>query len=225
MQAAKAEMHSQSPELSPDELRNAFSHFPSGVVAIASEVQGTRIGLAVSTFVPVSLDPPLVSICVQNSSTTWPILRKAKSLGISLLAESHGAAARALAAKTSDRFAQLQTVSLDGGATFLEGASVWYKAQSTNRFWPEITLSSFCASTDLTCMTKSIRWYSIAALFDVCTQRHANRRSNTGGRAAIQRRAPHSQPKVVCLHCCWLVAGQTRQPHPLGLGRRPARVM
>jgi hypothetical protein len=79
-----------------------------------------------------------------------------------------------------------------------------YKAQSTNRSWPEITLSSFCASTDLTCMTKSIRWYSIAALFDVCTQRHANRRSNTGGRAAIQRHAPHSQPKVVCLHCCWL---------------------
>jgi flavin reductase (DIM6/NTAB) family NADH-FMN oxidoreductase RutF len=121
-------MRSQPPELSPDALRKAFSHFPSGVVAVASEVLGTKIGLAVSTFVPVSLDPPLVSICVQNSSTTWPILRKAKSLGISLLAESHGVAARALAAKTSDRFPELQTVSLDGGATFLEGASIWIQS-------------------------------------------------------------------------------------------------
>jgi flavin reductase (DIM6/NTAB) family NADH-FMN oxidoreductase RutF len=121
-------MHSQPTNLSPAALRNAYGYFPSGVVAIAPELQGTKIGLAVSTFVPVSLEPPLVSICVQNSSTTWPILRKAKSLGISLLAESHGATARALAAKTSDRFAELRPVSLDGGATFLEGATIWIQS-------------------------------------------------------------------------------------------------
>ena len=61
-------------ELSPTSLREAFGHFPTGVVAIAAEVEGTRIGLAASTFVPVSLDPPLVSFCVQNSSNTWPKL-------------------------------------------------------------------------------------------------------------------------------------------------------
>ena len=53
-------------DLSPTTLREAFGHFPSGVIAIAAEVGGTRVGLAASTFVPVSLDPPLVSFCVQN---------------------------------------------------------------------------------------------------------------------------------------------------------------
>ncbi len=51
-------------------LRQAFAHVPSGVVAICAEVGGERIGMAASTFVPVSLDPPLVSFCVQNTSTT-----------------------------------------------------------------------------------------------------------------------------------------------------------
>ena len=45
-------------DLSPTSLREAFGHFPAGVIAIAAEVDGVKVGLAASTFVPVSLDPP-----------------------------------------------------------------------------------------------------------------------------------------------------------------------
>ena len=114
--------------MSPASLREAFGHFPSGVIAIAAEVDGTRVGLAASTFVPVSLDPPLVSFCVQNTSSTWPKLKHRPYLGISVLGESHDAAARTLAAKTGDRFAGLQTVSTRSGAVFIEGTSVWLES-------------------------------------------------------------------------------------------------
>ncbi len=112
----------------PASLREAFGHFPSGVIAIAAEVEGTLIGLAASTFVPVSLDPPLVSFCVQNSSTTWPKLKDLPLLGISVLGEAHDAAAKSLAAKTGDRFAGLETKSTDGGAVFIHGTSVWLES-------------------------------------------------------------------------------------------------
>jgi flavin reductase (DIM6/NTAB) family NADH-FMN oxidoreductase RutF len=122
-------MESMSPtNLSPSTLREAFGHFPTGVVAIAAEFDGTRVGLAASTFVPVSLDPPLVSFCVQNTSTTWPKLKDLPRLGISVLGESHDEAARMLAAKTGDRFAGLQTVSTESGAVFVEGTSVWLES-------------------------------------------------------------------------------------------------
>lgn len=114
--------------LTPSVLREAFGHFPTGVIAVAAEVGGARVGLAASTFVPVSLDPPLVSFCVQNTSTTWPTLQDAPSLGISVLGEAHDAAARTLAAKTGDRFAGLETVSHDGGAVFVKGTSVWLES-------------------------------------------------------------------------------------------------
>lgn len=111
--------------LSPTALREAFGHFPSGVIAIAAEVDGERVGLAASTFVPVSLEPPLVSFSVQNSSTTWPKLKDLPKLGISVLGESHDAAAKTLAAKTGDRFAGLKTTSSEAGAVFIHGTSVW----------------------------------------------------------------------------------------------------
>lgn len=119
---------SDVPKLTPSSLREAFGHFPSGVIAIAAEVDGTRVGIAASTFVPVSLDPPLVSFCVQNTSTTWPKLKDLPLLGISVLGEAHDEAARALAAKTGDRFAGLRTVSTGGGAVFVEGTSVWLES-------------------------------------------------------------------------------------------------
>ena len=120
-------------DLNPTALREAFGHFPSGVIAIAAEVEGILVGLAASTFVPVSLDPPLVSFCVQNSSTTWPRLKDVPVLGISLLGESHDAAARALAAKTGDRFAGLETKSTDRGAVFIHGTTVWLESAIENQ--------------------------------------------------------------------------------------------
>ena len=115
-------------KLTPSSLREAFGHFPSGVVAIAAVVNGIREGLAASTFVPVSLEPPLVSFCVQNTSTTWPKLKGLPMLGISVLGESHDAAVRTLAAKTGDRFAGLETVSSDTGAVFIKGTSLWLES-------------------------------------------------------------------------------------------------
>lgn len=117
-----------STDLSPASLREAFGHFPTGVIAIAAEVDGVRVGLAASTFVPVSLDPPLVSFCVQNSSTTWPKLKDLPVLGISVLGEAHDSAAKTLAAKTGDRFAGLETTSTERGAVFIHGTSVWLES-------------------------------------------------------------------------------------------------
>ncbi|MDT5140005.1 MAG: hypothetical protein QOD58_4267 [Mycobacterium sp.] len=114
--------------LTPLSLREAFGHFPTGVVAIAAVVEGVREGLAASTFVPVSLDPPLVSFCVQNTSTTWPKLKGAPTLGISVLGESHDEAARTLAAKTGDRFAGLETASSEAGAVFIKGTGLWLES-------------------------------------------------------------------------------------------------
>ncbi|WP_040792488.1 flavin reductase family protein [Nocardia paucivorans] len=109
-------------------LRRAFAHFPSGVVAVCAEVDGVRHGLAVSTFVPVSLDPPLVSFCVQNSSETWARLAPAGRLGLSILGTDHQDAARALSTRGIDRFQGLETHRGHRGAVFIDGASVWFEA-------------------------------------------------------------------------------------------------
>lgn len=113
------------------ELRNAFGQFPSGVVAVCAEIDGAPVGMAASSFVAVSLDPPLVAFCVQNTSSTWPKLRACGRIGISVLGEAHDGAARSLAAKTGDRFAGLNLRTSDDGAVFIEGATMWLDATVT----------------------------------------------------------------------------------------------
>lgn len=107
------------------DLRHAYGQFPTGVVAIAAEVAGERVGLAASSFVPVSLDPPLVAFCIQNTSATWPRLTGAGRLGVSVLGAGHSGAARSLGSKAGDRFAGLTTHVDAGGALFIEGAGAW----------------------------------------------------------------------------------------------------
>ncbi|MFF0546804.1 flavin reductase family protein [Nocardia thailandica] len=106
-------------------LRRAFANFPSGVVAVCAEIDGVPHGLAVATFVPVSLDPPLVSFCVQNSSTTWPRLEQAGHLGLSLLGTDQQAAAKALGGRNGDRFRETDVHRGTGEAVFIQGATAW----------------------------------------------------------------------------------------------------
>lgn len=105
-------------------LRDAFGCFPSGVTAICAMIDGAPEGMAASSFVAVSLDPPLVLVCVQNSSKTWRKLRNAPRIGVSVLGEEHDRACSQLAAKSGDRFEGLEWVSTEGGAVLLEGAAV-----------------------------------------------------------------------------------------------------
>ena len=74
-------------DLDPAQLKEAFGVFPSGVVAVAAEVGGALVGLAASSFTSVSIDPPLVQFSVANTSKTWPVLRRAEHLGVTILAE------------------------------------------------------------------------------------------------------------------------------------------
>ena len=113
---------STNQDLDPAQLREAFGVFPSGVVAVAADVDGRRVGLAASSFTSVSLDPPLVSFSVANTSKTWPDLRRAARLGLTVLAEDHGQVCRQLAGPVEHRFDGVPVqVSADGAVTLDEG--------------------------------------------------------------------------------------------------------
>jgi len=107
-------------------LRQAFGHFPSGVTAVCGLAGDDPLGMAVSSFTSVSLEPPLVSVCLQLSSQTWARLRDLPRLGLSVLGADQGALCRALAGPERDRFTDCSWEALDDGAVLLNGAVTWY---------------------------------------------------------------------------------------------------
>lgn len=113
---------STNQDLDPTRLRQAFGAFPSGVVAVAAQVDGELTGLAASSFTSVSLEPPLVSFSIANTSKTWPDLRRARRLGVTVLADHHGETCRQLAGPVRERFTGLPaTVSEHGAVTLDDG--------------------------------------------------------------------------------------------------------
>lgn len=114
-------------------LRQAFGCFPSGVTAFCGLLDGVAEGMAASSFTSVSLDPPLVSVCVANTSTTWPKLATLERLGLSVLADDHAPIAKALAAKTGDRFESVDWMATGSGAVFVHGATLWLECAPYKR--------------------------------------------------------------------------------------------
>jgi flavin reductase (DIM6/NTAB) family NADH-FMN oxidoreductase RutF len=104
------------------QLRTAYGAFPSGVVAVAAQINGQLTGIAASSFTSISLDPPLVSFSVATTSNTWPVLRDAHHIGVSVLADHHDHVCRQLAGPVEQRFAGLPFRSTVDGAVLLDEA-------------------------------------------------------------------------------------------------------
>ncbi len=113
-------------EVDPTALRRVMAAFPTGVTALAALVDGVPVGLAASSFTSVSLDPPLVSVCVAVTSQTWPVLRRAARIGVSVLSHEQEAVSRRLAARGVDRFSGLSWRATDDDAVLFDGVSAWF---------------------------------------------------------------------------------------------------
>lgn len=123
--------------IDPLELRQAFGHFPQGVVVVAAEVDGRPEGLVASTFtIGVSLEPPLATVAVQHSSTTWPKLAEAGTeLGISLIGHGQSDLCRKIASKDRrNRFTDLAVTTGKHGGVTLDGAPVTF----TTRIYDQV---------------------------------------------------------------------------------------
>lgn len=77
-------------------LRDVMRTFPQGVVVVTAEGDDGPRGITVSSFASVSLNPPLVLICIMNESRAHGAIKKGAFV-INVLAEDQG--------KVSDHFA------------------------------------------------------------------------------------------------------------------------
>ncbi|MDI2099147.1 flavin reductase family protein [Ruicaihuangia caeni] len=110
-------------------LRRAFTSYPRGVVAVAANVDGEPTGMAVSAFLSLSLDPPLMVICIDRGSSTWPKLATASELGISVLSEEQAWLGRQLAGPAKERFVGADFREAPSGALLAGGAVACFTAR------------------------------------------------------------------------------------------------
>ena len=116
------------------EFRNACGRFATGVT-IATVLDSDRQphGLTVSSFTSVSLDPPLISICLGHAVTLIDLFRAANFFGINVLAEDQQPVSERFARKGLDRFAGIGWTLGDHDVPLLEGALASIECQIDQR--------------------------------------------------------------------------------------------
>lgn len=75
--------------LDPRSLRNAFGTFMTGVTVVTSHDSGGQpLGFTANSFTSVSIDPPMVLVCLANTSQNYDALVSAKGVAVNILAET-----------------------------------------------------------------------------------------------------------------------------------------
>jgi 4-nitrophenol 2-monooxygenase / 4-nitrocatechol 4-monooxygenase, reductase component len=101
-------------------FRRVISNFMSGVVVITTSHEGARHGMTVSAVSSLSLDPPMLLVCLNSASATQEAVRRSESFVVNILAEHQGHIAERFARPgAEDKFAGLKTRSGCTGAPVL----------------------------------------------------------------------------------------------------------
>ena len=107
-----------------EQLRRAMRHWVTGVSVVSSEYEGFRHGMTVNSFVSISLDPPLVTITLANSTRTCGLIQQSGKFGVTILSQEQEHVADLFAGRLpdgGDRFAGLDTFSLSGSLPLIRG--------------------------------------------------------------------------------------------------------
>ena len=108
-------------------LRSVMACFPTGVTVVAARnASGEPLGLTVNSFTSVSLEPPLVLICIGHGSSSHDPIIAARGFTISVLAASQGDVATRFARLPSEgRFDEVAWRAAPSGHPVIEGAAAW----------------------------------------------------------------------------------------------------
>ncbi len=86
-------------------LRNAFGAFATGVTVVTTrEENGTPRGFTANSFTSVSLNPPLLLVCIAKSAASLKIFENAPHFAVNILSEDQKAISGLFASRQPDKF-------------------------------------------------------------------------------------------------------------------------
>ncbi|MDQ6661511.1 MAG: flavin reductase family protein [Chloroflexota bacterium] len=87
-----------------DFFRKVMGQFATGVTVVTARSQGKVAGLTVNAFCSVSLNPPLILVCVDLNSHTLPFIRESGALAVNILSKEQEHLSSCFATTTEERY-------------------------------------------------------------------------------------------------------------------------
>ena len=87
------------------QLRNAFGSFMTGVTVVTTrESSGIPRGFTANSFTSVSLDPPLVLICIDKAAESVDVFTGSDGFAVNILASDQADVSGLFASKRADKY-------------------------------------------------------------------------------------------------------------------------
>lgn len=105
------------------EFRAAMARFPTGVtVTTTVDADGRPHGFTAGSFVSVSAEPPLVSVCVSRTARCHPAFEACAAFAVNVLRHDMAGVARTFATRGADKFTEVEIGWSAAGLPVLDGA-------------------------------------------------------------------------------------------------------
>ena len=92
-------------------FRDVVGHFTSGVTVITAEHAGRRFGVTASAVSSLSMDPPMLLLCLNRQRTANDAVRSSGAFAVNILSENQGEIAAQFAASHPDKFRNIRVTS------------------------------------------------------------------------------------------------------------------
>ena len=121
--------------IDPRELRNVMGHFATGVTVITTrDTAGKPFGLTANAFSSLSLDPPLVLICVDKKVDCYACFEQSKAFVVNILSEGQDQLSTRFATKGIEKFEGVAVRQGNLGVPLLEGAVAHIECTLTSTY-------------------------------------------------------------------------------------------
>ena len=120
--------------LDPDSFRAVLGRFASGVTVVTTvDGAGRDHGMTVSAFCSLSLDPPLILVCIDRTASMYDVLQSARHFAVNMLAAPQEALSRRFSGKDVNRFDGIGYTRGNTGVALLEDALAALECQVTGQ--------------------------------------------------------------------------------------------
>jgi len=116
-------------------FQEAMATFPSGVTIMTTvDGEGRPWGFTASSFCSLSLDPPLVLVCLAKNAQCHPAFERSDDWVVQIVHAEHLDLVKRFATKGADKFGGGEFVSDDRGVPMLPDASVVLRCSAHARY-------------------------------------------------------------------------------------------
>jgi flavin reductase (DIM6/NTAB) family NADH-FMN oxidoreductase RutF len=116
-----------------DLMKQVNRQFVTGVTVVTAMDGDRPRGLAVNAFSSISLEPPMVMVCVQRTSSTYECLFRASHLAINILSTDQVDVVNRFASKSPDKFAGVDWLPGRFGSPMIERSAAQMEVEIRER--------------------------------------------------------------------------------------------